>query len=103
MRTPDARRQQPPCGRFARGNRFAGSEQPCDGLADGDNVAGLRRHAAERAVGEGFDLDDGFVRLDLKKDFAFGDGFAFFFAPGDELAGVLRHFQCGHDDADSHF
>ena len=89
-------------GGVARGNALAGAEQPRNGVAHGDHVAGLRFHAAENAVRLGFDFDHGLVRLDFEQDFAFGDGFSFFFAPGDELAGVLRHFECGHDDADSH-
>ncbi len=65
--------------RFARRGGFAGREQPGDRLADGNHVAGLRRHAAENAVGEGFDFDDGFVRLDLEQNFAFGDAIRLLF------------------------
>jgi hypothetical protein len=71
-------------------------------VSDGDHVPGLRFHAAEDPFCLGFDFDYGFVRFHFEQDFAFGDGFSFFFAPGDELAGVLRHFESGHYDADSH-
>ena len=33
---------------------------------------------------------------------ALGDLLAFLLEPGDELAGFLRHFQCGHDNANGH-
>jgi hypothetical protein len=50
----------------------------------------------------GFDLDHRLIGFDFEERLALGDALAFFFSPGQEFAGFLRHFERGHYDADRH-
>ena len=68
-----------------------------DTISDRDLVAGLRNHLSEHAGRRCFDLDCRFVGLNLHERFALGDRLPFGFEPLEQLAGLLRHAEGGHD------
>src|ERR1700752_2527556 len=54
------------------------------------------------AVGRRFHFDDCFVSFYFEEGLALGDAVAFLLAPGNELAGFLRHLESGHYYAEGH-
>jgi hypothetical protein len=62
-----------------------------------------RGNRGKNAVAGRFHFDYGFVGFDFQQWLALGHLLTFTLAPRDNLAGLLRHFECGHDDADGHW
>jgi hypothetical protein len=62
----------------------------------------VRAHASEDAVGGRLQFHYDFIGFDFEKRLALDYRFAFVLPPGQELAGLLRHFESGHYDADRH-
>jgi len=65
-------------------------------------LSGRRFDSGEDAVGGSLDFDNRFVGFNFEEGLAFDHAIAFLLAPGNELAGFLRHFQCGHYNAEGH-
>ncbi len=84
------------------GRLLSRTNDPSDRLTDGDLCAFSSPDSRENAIGRRFHFDYRFVGFDLEQRFAFGNVLAFLFAPGDELAGFLRHLKRGHDNAEGH-
>jgi hypothetical protein len=62
----------------------------------------VRAHAGEDAIGRRLQLHNDFIGFDFEKRLALDHRLAFILPPGQELAGLLRHFKSGHHDADRH-
>jgi hypothetical protein len=88
-------------GRFS-GQRFARLKNPSDDRADGDNVTFVGSYASENTIGGCFDFDNGFVGFNFEKGLTLDGGLTFFLSPRQELSSLLRHFECGHYNADGH-
>src|SRR5436190_187398 len=88
--------------RLRRARRLTRRNEPGDGLPDGHHVTDLGADPGKDAFRLRLDLDHGLVGLDLQEHLAFRDALALLLSPGHELPGLLRHFERGHDNADSH-
>ena len=84
------------------GRRLAGREDQGDRLAHRHHVALLGLHVAEHAGCWGFQLDRDLVGLDLHDRLALRHGGARGLEPAQDLAGLLRQLERGHDDGGRH-
>ena len=83
-------------------NLVGGFRDRGDRLAHGNVIAGAGGNAREKAVGLSLDFHGRLVGLDFHDGFPGLDRIARLLEPGDDLAGVLRHSQGGHDDVMRH-
>src|SRR5688572_23388648 len=90
--------------RSGRGDgwRLARLQQPGNRVADLNDVTGVSRDAAENPVAGGLDFDHRLVGLHLEEHLALANLLPLLLQPRDQLAGLLRHFERRHHDADSH-
>jgi hypothetical protein len=88
--------------RLILGNAFPGPQDPGNRLPDWNFRSWLRLDASQHTFTRRFDLHHRFVSLNFKQRLALADSVAFLLQPGNELAGFLRHFESGHDNADGH-
>ncbi len=81
---------------------LAGRDDPRDRLSDWNVCASGCLDSGQNSVGRCFYFDDRFVGFDFEERFALGDTVTLLLAPGEELAGFLRHLQGWHYDAEGH-
>ena len=62
----------------------------------------MRLYSGKNSFRRRFNLYNRFVGFDFEERLTFGDAVPFLFAPGNELAGFLRHLEGGHYDAEGH-
>jgi hypothetical protein len=79
-------------GRGFYGRLLAGSDEPGDGLSHRYHSTHTCSYSRKDSVAGSFHLNHRFVGLDFEEGLAFEDALAFFFPPGEEFPGFLRHF-----------
>jgi hypothetical protein len=85
-----------------QGRFFAWSDKPSNSFPHGYNGPNIRRDSGKHAIAGRFYFDDRFIGLDFQERLTFRDALAFFFPPGQNFPGFLRHFQRGHYHTDRH-
>ena len=89
-------------GGFTRRRLFSRRNDPRDRLPHGNVCSSRRCDPSENPVSRSFHFHYGFVGFYFEERLALGDAVTFLLAPGDELAGFLRHLEGGHHNAEGH-
>jgi hypothetical protein len=87
---------------YFQGRSFTGANNPGDDFSYRNDVAGLRVYTRENAIRWRLNLKHRFVGFYFQQWLTLSHTVALHLAPSDKLAGFLRHFESGHDNAESH-
>src|ERR1700680_541577 len=87
---------------YLRRRSFTGANNPGDDFAYGHDITGLRVYTRENAIRWRLDLEHRFVRFYFQEWLTLNHALAFRLPPSHKLAAFLRHFESGHNNAESH-